>query len=163
MNGRSFSCRRGNEQYENSWAKSGGLKDRQAPWSKKWRGTRAPRPNRCLLLRKRVLFCSASRCNSVGLWICGSVCKSFVSKMIRFISNKYQNVKFRREKCPLCLELLIFLFSEVKMAWVQPFASFKWSRNRCKIFFKAGHTYKNMPILKVQSLLTCDENNNENV
>ena len=46
-----FSCRRGNEQCENSWAKSvgGGLKDRRAPWSKK-QGARAQRPNRSLRL-----------------------------------------------------------------------------------------------------------------
>jgi len=36
INRQIFSCCRGNEHYKNSWAKSGGLKDRRAPWSKKW-------------------------------------------------------------------------------------------------------------------------------
>ena len=38
------------EQCENSWAKSVGLKDRRAPWSKKWGGARAQRANRSLRL-----------------------------------------------------------------------------------------------------------------
>jgi len=55
INRRIFSCCRGNEHYKNSWAKSGGLKDRRAPWSKKWGVARAQRPNSLRLRRVTTL------------------------------------------------------------------------------------------------------------
>ena len=64
MNGRIFSCRRGNKQCENSWKKCGDSRIGETPWLKKW-GAQAPRPNRSLRLWTSWLLKESIRCYNV--------------------------------------------------------------------------------------------------